>query len=108
MKHVPLCRHSGSGQEPQIDFGCTRNIPSRNCEIFNKGYQAGHAAGQALGEKLATERIVADLCGQIRNGCQCPPCYSADARTAFLLSRYERGDHIASGAHDAGAEGVPS
>lgn len=109
-----ITRNSGSGAVLPL------------CTFCKEAWQRGAEAGQALGEKLATERIVAFLDKRVdwhwQNSQNDPDAdqraihQSRGAGVEFAQMDIEKGehlhrvvrDHIASCAHDAGAEGVPN
>lgn len=86
------------GVLPDTSFACDTHAKHEhachNCRLVI----AYHAAGQALGEKLATERIVAWLRKTTFASGQ------KETHASQLAAAIERGDHIASGAHDAGGK----
>lgn len=91
----------GFRHQPGMDCECEHHI-KRDCSIYNRG----HAAGHALGEKLERERIVAwtaQVVAAAGNGKAPWPIMKAILQK--LHGEFERGDHIASGSHDAGGRG---
>lgn len=87
---------------------CLGALDSGRC-IYCEGYDDGHRDGRAAGQAAATTAVVAHGRAIVEFAKTSLFTNQIDKHQAKALEQFidhvERGDHIASGAHDAGAEG---